>query len=96
VTSVATWSLRLRPVWGARPPGRPLAQPGLDVHVDVFEGRVEPEGSVGHLASDRLEPREQRPLVGLADEALLAQHPHVGDRRAHVVRGQRPVEVDRR
>ena len=95
--SVATWSLRLRPVW-SRPAGSPIA---LDRRASTFMWMSSSAGSNGKRPSSisrpiAVEAVEQGALVRLRHQAGAAQHLGVGARLAQVVTRQRPVEVDRR
>ena len=59
--SVATWSLRDRPVWslpGERPD--PLGQRRLDVHVDVLERRVPRERARRDVLGERRQAVDER------------------------------------
>ena len=58
-SAVATWSLRLRPVWNLRA-GRAgeLGDTALDGGVDVLVGRLERERAVGQLDRDLVERAE--------------------------------------
>ena len=92
--SVATWSLRLRPVWSA-PADRPgqLGHPALDRGVDVLVGGGEREGA--------RRPARRRPSSRAASRAPASssdsrpgpgQPPHVGARAGHVVGRHAPVD----
>ena len=66
-TSVATWSLRERPVWSLPASGPiDLRQPALDRHVDVLVGVVELELAALHLRADLLERRSRAALSSSA------------------------------
>ena len=55
-TSVATWSLRERPVWSLPASGADLlAEQPLDRHVDVLVGVLEAEAVLGHPRADPLQ-----------------------------------------
>ncbi len=53
-------------------------QPGLDVHVDVFEGRVEGEASAFDLGFDEVESAQQLAGIPGGDETDVTEHPGLG------------------
>ena len=91
--SVATWSLRLRPVWSLPPVvAGQLGDATLDRRVDVLVGSGEHERLVGKLGGDGVERGEDRVAFGRGDDPDLREHRHVGARSFDVLRGEAPVE----
>ena len=72
-----------------------FAEPSLDVHVNVFEGRVEGELAGLDLAGNLLEARDQGICVLAGNQPGSAKHLCVGDGAADVVARQGLVEMDR-
>ena len=70
-------------------------EPGLDVHVDIFEGAVEGEGALLDLGPHAAEALRDRVRVGPCHDPLLGQHGHMGDRALDVLGVEPAVEVDR-
>ena len=96
-TSVATWSLRERAVCSL-PADRAgeLGQPPLDRHVDVLVVGREREAPAVELGLDRVEAREQRVAVVLADDPAGAASMRACARDCcDVVGPEAPVEADR-
>lgn len=77
----------------ARVPDK-LCQSGLDMHMDVFEGRREDKVSAGDLALDLVEPLQDLVTIFFWNYPLRDQHIAVRPRRRDVVRIQTPIEVD--
>ena len=76
---MATWSLRLRPVWSLAPAGAgQLGHATLDGGVDVFVGRLERERAGRQLVGDGVQRRQHG--GGLVAGQQLGAHeaPHVG------------------
>ena len=72
-----------------------LAQAALDAGVDVLIGQRELERARLGLVPDQPEPAlDLRGLVR-SDDSLLAEHPHMGDRAAHILEDQPRIEADR-
>ena len=91
--SVATWSLRLRPVWILAPasPGE-LGDPALDRGVDVLVGRREHEGVRRELGLDRVERGVDRVALGLGQQPDRREHRDVRTRAVDVVGREPAVE----
>jgi hypothetical protein len=73
-----------------------LGQPPFDVHVNVFERRVERPLATLELARDLIEAGHDGVGVGRRDETDRRQHARVGLATAHVVAQQAAIEGDRR
>lgn len=71
-----------------------LGEPGLDVHVDIFQGGVEGELARFDFDGDLLQPRHQGIRIPIGDQARAAQHAGMGDGSPDVIAGQGLVEVD--
>ena len=96
LTSVATWSLRLRAVCSLRPTSpEPLDQGRLDVHVDVFALEDEREPSRLDLRPDfRQAPHNLLAFVG-SDQTDMGEHLGVRDRAPDVVLEEPTIKGDR-
>ena len=94
--SVATWSLRERPVW-SRPASGPTlsARADLDVHVDVLEGRVPGRAPGSDVVGERGEAVDEGLDLVRGQETGPAEAADVGDRAGDVVGGERGVDLDR-
>ena len=73
-----------------------LAQPHLDVQMDVFEVVAEREVAALDLVADLFEPAHDRFSVVAGDDALLREHARVGNRAGDIVTVQAAVVGDRR
>ena len=71
----------------------PGGEPGLDGHVDVFQGRVELELPGLDLPADLGQPRHDLLPFRRGDDALLGQHPGVGHGAGDILAGQAPVKA---
>ncbi len=72
---------------------RPGGEPGLDGHVDVFQGRVELELAGLDLPADLVKPGHDPVPFRRGDDALLGQHAGVGDGAGDILAGQTPVKA---
>ena len=94
--SVATWSLRERPVWiFAADPAGDLGQPALDRHVDVLVGRLEWELARLELGLDSLEAGEKLIELGIVQHPGGTKGPGVRPRLTDVVGRQAAIEAQR-
>jgi hypothetical protein len=91
--SVATWSLRLRPVCRRLPasPTRAVRR-FFDVEVDVLVVEVPVELAARDFAADLRHAAFDVGEIGLADDALAGQHPGVGQRTADILGSHAVVE----
>ena len=83
---------------GVQPPRRfadAFGEGGLDVEVDVLAILAELEAPGLDLRLDRAQALDDRVAVGVLDDALLREHPRVGDRAGDVLAVEPPVEADR-
>ncbi len=79
-------------------PGRsadPLAQPRLDVHVNVFERLRERERAAFDLGQHLIEPGGDRSSVLGRDHTLLRQHRRMGLAAGDILSREALVEIDR-
>jgi len=70
-----------------------LDQPGLHVHVNVFERRIHLARLRGELVAHTVEPTRDGIRVRRGDQAACGQHAGVGLAATHVVIEQAVVEV---
>ena len=80
---------------GVEPPchaSHSLLEPRLDVHVNVFQRRIEAEFSRLDLRRQRLQALDQGLDICLRQQPDAPEHPRVGDGAPDVVAGQRLVE----
>ena len=78
---------------GQRPD--PLGQGGLEVEVDVLEGRVPGDRARRHLGPQALQSGHDRGRLVGAQQAGPGQAVDVGDRTHEIVIGERRIELDR-
>ncbi len=71
-----------------------LDEPGLDVHVDVFEADLEFEVARLDVGQNRFEAGDDLTGLVFADDVLFRQHPRVGDGALDVVAVHALVESD--
>ena len=71
----------------------PGGEPGLDGHVDVFQGRVELELFGLDLPADFRKPRHDLVPFRHGDDALPGQHAGVGHGAGDILAGQAPVKA---
>ena len=71
-----------------------LCEAGLDVHVDVFELRLEDECAVLELVEDLVEAPFDLAGFGGGDDVLAREHAGVGNRRLDVLGEEHGVGVD--
>src|SRR5262249_27847011 len=72
-----------------------LAQPRLDIGMDVLELYLEGEAAFGDLGLDLVEAKRDGLAVGLTEDALANQHGGVGPAAGDVLAPEAAVDADR-